>query len=249
MSEEPTTAVAEFRAPASSLIEVISRAAADPSINIEKLQQLLAMHERIAERQAETDYDEAMNAAQTEMRAIATDANNPQTHSKYASYGALDKALRPIYTRHGFALSFFQGDGAPEGFIRISCRVSRGGHKETPHLDMPADGKGAKGGDVMTKTHATGAAITYGRRYLLGMIFNIAVGEDLDGNDPQPKEMGEAAKHAIAEINGCETAAALVEWKAKKSKGVAAIVTAAELREIIALFNRRVEAFKSEEVV
>jgi hypothetical protein len=47
---------------------------------------------------------------------------------------------------------------------------------------MPADGKGAKGGDVMTKTHATGSAIQYGMRYLLKMIFNIAVGDDDDGN-------------------------------------------------------------------
>ena len=48
---------------------------------------------------------------------------------------------------------------------------------------MPADGKGAKGGDVMTKTHAAGAAVTYGRRYLLGMIFNITtITKDDDGN-------------------------------------------------------------------
>jgi hypothetical protein len=48
---------------------------------------------------------------------------------------------------------------------------------------MPADGKGAKGGDVMTKTHATGAALTYGRRYALLMAFNLVVGEpDNDGN-------------------------------------------------------------------
>jgi hypothetical protein len=49
---------------------------------------------------------------------------------------------------------------------------------------MPADGKGAKGGDVMTRTHATGSALSYGMRYLLKMIFNVAVGEDDDdGND------------------------------------------------------------------
>ena len=35
----------------------------------------------------------------------------------------------------------------------------------------------------MTKTHATGAATQYGMRYLLKMIFNVAVGEnDKDGN-------------------------------------------------------------------
>jgi hypothetical protein len=53
---------------------------------------------------------------------------------------------------------------------------------------MPADGKGAKGGDVMTKTHATGAAMSYGMRYLLKMIFNVAIGEDdKDGNAPEQR--------------------------------------------------------------
>jgi hypothetical protein len=50
---------------------------------------------------------------------------------------------------------------------------------------MPADGKGAKGGDVMTKTHAAGAAASYGQRYLMKNIWNVAVGEeDVDGNEP-----------------------------------------------------------------
>ena len=32
----------------------------------------------------------------------------------------------------------------------------------------------------MTKTHATGSAFTYGQRYLLKMIFNVATGEQDD---------------------------------------------------------------------
>jgi hypothetical protein len=59
--------------------------------------------------------------------------------------------------------------------------VSLNGHEKQYHIDMPADGKGAKGGDVMTRTHATGSAVSYGTRYLLKMIFNISVGDD-DGN-------------------------------------------------------------------
>jgi hypothetical protein len=55
-----------------------------------------------------------------------------------------------------------------------------GGHVKPYQVDMPADGKGAKGGDVMTKTHATGSALSYGMRYLLKLIFNVAVGEDDD---------------------------------------------------------------------
>ena len=115
---------------------------------------------------------------------IASDANNPQTRSRYASYFALDKSIRPIYSAEGFGLSFNTEDGAPADHIRVVCYVTRGKFTRKYHVDMPADGKGAKGGDVMTKTHAAGAAMTYGQRYLLKMIFNIAIGDDNDGNAP-----------------------------------------------------------------
>jgi hypothetical protein len=94
----------------------------------------------------------------------------------------LDKAIRPIYSGEGFGLSYNTEDGAPPDHIRVVCYVTRGKFTRKYHVDMPADGKGAKGGDVMTKTHAAGAAMTYGQRYLLKMIFNIAIGDDNDGN-------------------------------------------------------------------
>ena len=102
--------------------------------------------------------------------------------------------------------------------------------------------KGAKGGDVMTKTHAAGSALTYGQRYLLKMIFNIAIGSDDDGNAassrqgvrvPSPSEVQDAApKHQnprgivpeendtfekwtgryLAGLEGATSVAELVEW-------------------------------------
>lgn len=57
-----------------------------------------------------------------------------------------------------------------------------GGHVRQYRLLMPADGKGARGGDVMTRTHATGSAVSYGMRYQLRMIFNLAIDQDDDGN-------------------------------------------------------------------
>lgn len=169
-----------------AIIQVIERAATNPAVDIDKMERLLQMQERILAKRAESDFAQSMMLAQAEMRQVAADANNPQTRSKYASYSAIDKALRPIYTRHGFALSFDTGESAPET-VRVLCYVShRGGHTRTHSIVMPADGKGAKGGDVMTKTHATGAAMQYGMRYLIKLIFNVAVGDDDDGNGAKP---------------------------------------------------------------
>lgn len=165
------------------LIHVIAEAASNPAIDVDKMERLWAMHEKLKNRADEEAFNAAMSRAQSEMGRVSADAANQQTRSVYATYAALDKAIRPIYTKHGFSISFNEGEGAPEGHARILAYVSCGGHTRTYKLDMPNDGKGAKGGDVMTKTHATGSAHTYGRRYLLKDIFNIAIGEnDDDGN-------------------------------------------------------------------
>jgi hypothetical protein len=170
-------------------VSVFERLARDPSVDVDKLDRLMQMHERVTAKQSEGAFNGAMSDAQADMRPIAADALNPQTRSKYATYAALDSKLRPIYTRHGFGMSFDTGDSPMSpmaDYVRVLCHVThRGGYMRTYHVDMPADGKGAKGGDVMTKTHAVGAAMSYGMRYLLKMIFNVAVGEDdRDGNDP-----------------------------------------------------------------
>lgn len=168
------------------LLEVIARAARDPSVDIDKMERLILMQERVQARDAELAFNRALNAAQSEMRPIAANASNPQTKSRYATYEKLDRVLRPIYTLHGFSLSFDEGDSPKPEHVRVICYMSHiNGHTRTYHRDMPADGKGAKGGDVMTKTHAAGAAGSYGARYLLKGIFNVAVGEeDSDGNAP-----------------------------------------------------------------
>lgn len=173
---------------AAAVINMIDRAARDPSVDIDKLQRLMEMRKTIETEAAEKAFNIAMKAAQAEMGRISTDAENKQTRSRYATYAKLDSILRPIYTKHGFSLSFDEGESPKPEHIRCLCYVSHdAGFTRTYRKDMPADGKGAKGGDVMTKTHATGAASSYGARYLLKGIFNVAIGEDdRDGNDPEP---------------------------------------------------------------
>lgn len=166
-----------------ALLQMLERAARDPNVDMDKMERLLALQERMIARQAEADFNDAMTACQKEMGTIGADKMNPQTKSNYATYAKLDKILRPIYTRHGISISYSTEDSPKEEHVRVLAYVSRGGYTRRYQADMPADGKGAKGGDVMTKTHATGAAIAYGSRYLLKAIFNVAVGEeDADGN-------------------------------------------------------------------
>ena len=166
---------------AAAIMEMIGQAAADPNTDVDKLERLLGMYERITAREAEKQFADAMVECQKEMEPISQDASNDQTKSKYASFTALDRAMRPIYTKHGFSLSFGTEESARENNVRVVCKTThRSGHSEKSQFDAPADGKGAKGGDVMTKTHAAMSALSYGRRALLKMVFNIAEGRDTD---------------------------------------------------------------------
>lgn len=167
-----------------SLMTAVARAAADPSVDVEKMERLFAMHERMSAKQAEMSYAEAMRAAQAAMPGIYRGKENKQTKSWYADLEAITKAIVPVYTQHGFALSFGQAECPLPDAIRVTCEVSHsGGHSKTFWYDSPIDDAGIAGSKNKTPTHARASANSYGRRYLTVMIFNLTLtGEDDDGN-------------------------------------------------------------------
>lgn len=153
---------------------------------IDVIERLAALQEKAQARQAELEFTDALNRVQAKIKRVAPDLDNPQTKSKYASYAAIDRVIRPIYTDEGFSLSFSEEDCPKPEHTRFVCFVSRGLHTRMYRKDMPTDGKGPQGGAVMSKTHASGAADSYAKRYLVKDIFNVAIGiDDIDGNAPQ----------------------------------------------------------------
>jgi hypothetical protein len=48
----------------------------------------------------------------------------------------------------------------------------------------------------------------------------------------------------MAEVNLCDTVEQLREWKTAKYDGVSKMLAAQELREVIALYNRRIKAVR-----
>lgn len=167
-----------------NLMRLFERLATDPTIPLDRIETLMTMQRELRAETAQNAFMAAMAEAQSEMRVVIADRSNKQTHSKYASYAALDAAVRPIFTKYGFCVTFDTDDCGKPDQIRIIADCSNAGFTRRYHLDMPCDGKGAKGGDVMTKTHAVMSATSYGKRGLLILIFNIPVADkwDDDGN-------------------------------------------------------------------
>jgi len=175
------------------------RLAIEKGAGIETIERLVALQEKMLVRQAEIEFSEALNRVQEKIKRIAPNLDNPQTHSKYASYAAIDKEIRPIYSPEGFSLSFTHEDCPKPNHIRVVCWLRLRAHKERYQVDWPVDTVGPKGNAVMTATQATGASDSYAKRYLVKDIFNIAIGEDdRDGNlMPENQE-----KDFLLAING-----------------------------------------------
>lgn len=185
------------------------RLAIEKGAAIETIERLVVLQEKMLVRSAEIEFNEALNRVQSKIARVAPDLTNSQTGSKYASYAAIDRVIRPIYSAEGFSLSFSEEDCPKPDHVRIVCFVSKGAHTRQYRKDMPADGKGAKGGDVMTKTHAAAAADSYAKRYLVKDIFNVAIGQDdRDGNTVGSLDDSEVEK-TCEELSRAKDAASL----------------------------------------
>lgn len=181
---EPKQEVAESTPAdtAASIISIFERALADTSLDIEKAERMLAMQERIMDRQALMAFNNAKAAAQAEIEPVQRDAENRETRSKYARLETVSKGIDPIIHRHGFAMSYGTADCPLQDHYRVTCRVThREGHFEDYSTDVPVDMTGLKGNANKTRTHGYVSALSYGRRVLKLMIWDVAT-EDDDGN-------------------------------------------------------------------
>lgn len=188
----PPPAVIESGFDMESMLTVISKAARDPSVDVEKAERLFALLERGMERKSEMDFNRAMKLAQSEMPAIVRDSLNPQTNSKYAKLENIQSVLAPVLLKYGLCISFGTDKSELPEHYGVTAIVSHdSGHKRNYRCDVPVDMLGLKGNANKTRTHGFGSSLSYGERYLMKLIFNIRlVGEDDDGNagnKPKPK--------------------------------------------------------------
>ena len=170
---------------ADGIMALIDRVSSDPDYDINKLEKMMELYTQERDRAARDSYMRALSECQAELPAVVRDAENKQTSSAYATLDAVNRAVVPVITRHGFSLAFGEDESTVEGSMRVICTIGhRDGHSTTGHhIDVPMDIAGIKGNANKTATHAKGSTSTYGRRYLTMMMFNVTLGsEDDDGN-------------------------------------------------------------------
>jgi len=165
-------------------ITMVERLTLDERVDPEKLQAIINMQYQAEDRQNEKEFIKAMVACQIEMPAIKKETNNNQTHSLYAKVEKIKRIIKPIYTKHGFAITFHEGEARKEDHIRIIANVMHiSGYSKEYYYDNPVDMTGIKGQVNKTETHGKASGVSYAERYLLKLIFNLELhDEDDDGN-------------------------------------------------------------------
>lgn len=171
------------------MISMMERLAKNPDVSIEKLQAVKEMADDIRKQKALEDFNQAMNNVQARMprikkngKAEFVDKDGTKQSRSFARYEDIDKAIRDIYQKEGFACRFNSETGA-DGKPVIILKVSHlGGHTEILSMSLHLDTSGAK-----NNLQGMGSTISYARRYLTEMAFNIIrEGADDDGAGADP---------------------------------------------------------------
>ena len=179
-----------------AVLSMIAHAARDPACDIDKMERLMALQERMRRDEAEKQFNAAMSACQAAMPRVLRAATNSHNHSRYAKLEQIAKVAAPIYTKHGFSLSFDTEQGAPAGYVRMICKVAHAaGFSRDVRADLPLDAAGSQGKANKTGIQAWGSTMSYGRRYLTLLVFNIALTDE--DNDGQP--VGEGSVEFITD--------------------------------------------------
>lgn len=163
-----------------AMLQIISTAAMNPEVDIDKMERMMVMHEKLLNRDAQMAYNSAMSKLQSELPTITENGQievNKVIRSKYAKFEDINEAIRPLLKKHGFSVSF-KSDFV-EQMLDVTGIIShKQGHSEQTTMRLPFDTSGSK-----NNVQAIGSSVSYGKRYCVCMLLNIATGgEDNDGN-------------------------------------------------------------------
>lgn len=173
-------ALSEQTAPTTNnFLAVIAKIAADPSLDVAKMNGILDIQIRMMDRQAEIDFSNALAKVQAKMPRIKKSGQiviKGQVMSSYAKYEDIDAVIRPILLEHGFSLRF-NSKSTGDKIIVYGTLSHEGGHSITDEIPLTIEASGAK-----NSVQGVGSTITYGQRYLVKMMLNLVFeGEDDDG--------------------------------------------------------------------
>lgn len=181
MERAPVDAAPE--PPANNMLAVIERAAVNPAVDVQKMQQLLDMSERLQVRQAEIEFNQALARLSARMPRVKKNGRVELGQGKgsypFAKWEDIDRIIRPLMTEEGFTLSFNSAARTADGggLIVTGTLLHRDGHSIAASIPLALDT-----GPGRNNLQAMGSTLSYGKRYCAEMLLNIVrEGDDDDG--------------------------------------------------------------------
>lgn len=161
--------------PADHVVTMFERLASDPNVDVEKLERLIAMQERILVHNARAAFNTAFASMQGEIPAI--EEKGRTNNGTYARLEDIVERVRPILQKHGFTLSHRTEWPSDKTVKVIGILRHQQGHEVTSEFLSGGDSSGNK-----NAIQALGSAVSYGRRYTTKDLLNIVTrDEDDDG--------------------------------------------------------------------
>ena len=188
---EPAAGPVTPRGETAVVLNMIERLLERPDLPIEKLEQMFSLHQRVQADAARKEFTAALSAMQEDMPTIAErgaitldekrDGNKTGAkvkQSTYALWEDVNEQIRPVLTKHGFALTFRIEQPPSRESVSVTAVLSHAkGHIEQTTFSLPIENSGSK-----NNVQGWGSSVSYGKRYTAFALLNIASrGEDDDG--------------------------------------------------------------------
>lgn len=188
------------------VFSTIAQLAKDPATNVDTIERLIALQERMTTQQREAKFNEAMANMQPKLPVIAKngriEVRDKETgrvkHStSYATYEDIDTAIRGLLFENGFSFSFDSVNSPQGGIVGVRAKLShRAGHSITSQVPVSSE----KSSPMMNSAQAIGAAVKYGRRNLVVMMLNLVTMDDEEGQREQGRVLDKITDGQVAQI-------------------------------------------------
>lgn len=173
-----------------ALLGLIERAAADPAVDLDRMERMYAMYERAAARTAKSAFIDALMAAKSALpRVIKTGAASYKDKQSgedkkafsYAKWEEVCTQIEPVLSANGLVLTFSTEQQTGDRVAITGVLSHRDGHSERAQMALGCDASGGK-----NNAQGWGSAISYGKRYTAFALLNLVGHDDKDTDAATP---------------------------------------------------------------
>lgn len=210
----PATVTQHPASDTTALIQMIERVAMTPEIDINKMERLLEMQERIMARNAKNAFAADFAAMQPELPEIP-ERGKGHGSITYALWEDVNELVKPVLAKFGFGISFRTGREGDRVTV-TAILTHKAGHSEETAMELAPDQSGSK-----NSVQAIGSSTSYGKRYTAAALLNLTSrGEDDDAKKTEITKSKSDARDIYAEMQGEIDACASIEelgmlWQSK----------------------------------